>query len=111
AARREILSADDGVVDRDLGAVLATVLGAVLAAVADTQEAIALVVADQDRSVRHLEHVDRPAECRRLGCPTTWNAGSRFGEEPLHERFVARHTASIRARNHHAIAARPRAIP
>src|SRR6266550_1511725 len=81
-----------------------------LPAVADTDETIAGVVADQDRSVGQLQRVGRAAagDAHR---PASAKCGCRTGQEAVQERFIARHSTSIRERRHDAITARRRAVP
>ena len=53
--------ATDGLVSVAHGMVSEAASAYELPTVADTDQAIAPVVADQDRAVRHLQHVGRPA--------------------------------------------------
>src|SRR6266511_205730 len=79
--------------------------------VADTDETIADVVADQDGSVRQLQHVGRTAVGSARRTSSTGGARSRTRQEAVYERFVTRHPASIGVRRRDAIAARGRSVP
>src|SRR5437868_9123115 len=76
-----------------------------LSLVADTENAITEVIADQDRPVGHLQHIDGPASCQSRSCSAAGSSGS-SGHEAVEESLVARHATSVRARNHYPITAR-----
>src|SRR5437868_11440348 len=81
-----------------------------LSLVADTENAITEVVADQDRPVWHLQHIDGPPSCQSRSCSAAGSSGS-SGHEVVHESLVARNATSVRARQHHAIATGRRSVP
>src|SRR2546423_2513776 len=81
-----------------------------LSLVTDAKNSIAEVVADQDRPVGHLQHIDGPAGCQSRGCPAAGSSGS-TGHEAVEKGFVARHFPSVGARHHHSISARTGAVP
>src|SRR5436190_7150868 len=69
-----------------------------LLAVADTNETIGAVVADQDGSVRQLQHAGRASGGCRGGATSSGGAGT--GQETLHQRFIAGHATSVSKGRH-----------
>src|SRR3954469_1971271 len=86
-------------------------LEGLLLAVTDANQTVAGVVADQDRAVRHLEHVDRAPDGGGASASSTRRARGDAGQEAIHERLLARPLPAVRMRHHDAIADRRGPVP